>query len=75
MSSDFQVNVQLQENEVLLSQPIHGSAQQEKLQERRQAKSWESTVKMNTIFDDMDEWMTKLNDFWMTVWQDDIMTG
>ena len=58
-----------------MSQRIHGSAQQEKLQERRHAESWESTVKMNTIYDDMDEWMTKLNDFWMTVWQDDIMTG
>ena len=58
MSSDFQVNVQLQEIEVFLSKPIHGSAQQEKLQERRQATSWESTVKMNIIFV-WDEWMTK----------------
>ena len=49
MSSDIQVDVQLQENEVFLSQRIHGSAQQEKLQERRHAESGEAKVKINIV--------------------------
>ena len=48
MPSCFQVEVQLQENEVLLSQRIHGSAQQEELQERRHAASGEAAVKIIT---------------------------
>ena len=42
MSSDFQVDVNLQENEVFLF--FNGSTKQEKLQERGQATSGEAKV-------------------------------
>ena len=42
MPGDLQAEVHLQENGLQL--PKHGSSQQEKLQERRQATSWEAAV-------------------------------
>ena len=42
MPGDLQAEVHLQENGLQL--PDHGSSQQEKLQERRQATSWEAAV-------------------------------